>query len=251
MLFKWRFVMTIKTSQGFSLVEMVVVLIILGLLFGELLLPLSSQVAYKKRGTTQQRLIEIKEALLGFAIVNGGFFPFPANEEGQQDSSLAKRAGYLPWADLGGVGRYDAWGHPFRYRVADAYTQNQDLSDRDLRVSLVQYSGESARWLTAKTNTEVIAIIFSCGQNGRPDPTKVPTGETPPPRAIQTILTNDINATRNTNTVCIKEGEATKGAFVYNTYIENGFDDLLTWVPKNILISRLVMNNQWPPAISP
>ncbi len=55
---------------GFTLVEMAIVLVIVGLLLGGLLMPLSAQVEQRRIGETQKALDEIKEALVGFAIAN-------------------------------------------------------------------------------------------------------------------------------------------------------------------------------------
>ena len=58
-----------RTAAGFSLVEMAVVLVIVGLLLGSLMMPLSAQMENQRRETTAAGVAEVGEALLGFAAV--------------------------------------------------------------------------------------------------------------------------------------------------------------------------------------
>jgi len=108
-----------KIVFGFTLIEMALVLIILGLLMGSLLFPLPKQIEQKRINITQQRLDEIKEALLGFAVLHNRL-PCPASDENGLESTC-NNEGNIPWRVLG-VGRYDTWGNPFRYRVDSKYT---------------------------------------------------------------------------------------------------------------------------------
>ncbi|HLD09715.1 MAG TPA: prepilin-type N-terminal cleavage/methylation domain-containing protein, partial [Methylophilaceae bacterium] len=56
-------------SNGFTLVEMAVVLVIVGLLLAGLLMPLSAQLDQRNTTDTQKALAEIQQALIGYAIV--------------------------------------------------------------------------------------------------------------------------------------------------------------------------------------
>jgi len=66
-----------KNSLGFTLVEIAVVLVILAVIMSALFFPLTMRVDHKRMKVTQERLEEIKEALLGFAILNNRFYPVP------------------------------------------------------------------------------------------------------------------------------------------------------------------------------
>jgi len=67
-----------RTARGFTLVELAVVVLVVGLLIGSLLVPLSTQVDQRNIADTQRRLEDAREALFGFAVANGRF-PCPAS----------------------------------------------------------------------------------------------------------------------------------------------------------------------------
>lgn len=67
-----------RIARGFTLVELAVVVLVVGLLIGSLLVPLSTQVDQRNIADTQRRLEDAREALFGFAVANGRF-PCPAS----------------------------------------------------------------------------------------------------------------------------------------------------------------------------
>lgn len=117
--------------RGFTLVELTVVLIIISLLLGGLLLPLSAQQDIKNQSAAEKQLAEIKEALVGYAIINGRL-PCPMDDTAGITIASANygkagtypadcnRDGILPWKDLG-VPETDPWGQK-RNTDADPYT---------------------------------------------------------------------------------------------------------------------------------
>jgi len=115
------------SQRGFTLTEMAVVLVIVALLIGGMLLPLSAQQDIRYVVDTQKQLSDINEALLGFAASKAPpYLPCPdTNGDGQEDRAggtcAAGQEGDLPWATLG-LGRQDAWGNAFPYRVHARYS---------------------------------------------------------------------------------------------------------------------------------
>ncbi len=132
--------------RGFSLVELAVALAILGLLLGGLVLPLAAQSEMRMRRETDKALADIRDALVGFAIVNGRL-PCPAapavitgtagagveasasngsgclcatgtNVAASDGSHCSGSAviGVMPWSTLG-LAEGDAWGRRFTYSV--------------------------------------------------------------------------------------------------------------------------------------
>lgn len=66
------------SSEGFTIMELTVVLVIIGLLLGGLLVPLSTQRDIDYSKATDKSLADIREALIGFAVINGRL-PCPAD----------------------------------------------------------------------------------------------------------------------------------------------------------------------------
>jgi prepilin-type N-terminal cleavage/methylation domain-containing protein len=123
-----------KRHQGFTLIEVAVVIAIIGALLGTLLVPLATQIEAAKIKATDRDMDEIREALLGFAMSNLRL-PCPDhNDDGLEDiennicdnnvgngAPDADYAGFLPFADLG-VGTADAWGRHYLYEVSAEFT---------------------------------------------------------------------------------------------------------------------------------
>ncbi len=197
--------------KGFSLIEMAVVLVIVGLLVGGLIVQLETQIDYSYIKETEKTLVQVKEALLGYVVING-LLPYPASNSdlGTEDLGMAGNIGYLPWAALG-VGKEDAWGRPFRYRCNQDYATSLILTTvltnntNDLTIKLRN---------NAMLANNAIAIVFSEGKNGSPDADNNNTDN---------VFTQDSYTPGNS-----ASGIAT-------------FDDSLIWVSKNVLANRLVI----------
>lgn len=108
-----------RFNWGFTLLEVAIAILVVSLLLGGLLGPLSVRVEQQERARTQALLEEIREALLGYAAMYG-ILPCPTTEQnpastnyGVADATCpaggATTDGYLPWKTLG-VSLTDAWG---------------------------------------------------------------------------------------------------------------------------------------------
>lgn len=226
-----------KTHNGFSLIELAIVLLIIGFLMGFLLIPISAKKDQQHIESTQKTLEEIKDALLGFAVkplydddtslLSLPRIPCPAkygeynpehpeydDEVGREDISLCGQEGFLPWKDLK-VGRYDVWGNPFRYRAAAAFgTTDRTVGITDIFSNLKVKNRQDQYWTTSGGDSRVAAIIFSYGRNHEPD------------------TDND-----GANLIYVHDG--------YDP--ANNFDDILTWLSRNTLMNRLTTAKRWPP----
>ncbi|MDM8569304.1 type II secretion system protein [Thiotrichales bacterium HSG1] len=240
-----------KMSQGFTLIEMAIVLVIIGFLMGGLLMPLSTQIDYQKIKETKKTLETIKDALIGYAILNN-HLPCPSLDKdgkvsGYTDSvknictKYNSSDGYLPWSDLG-VTQYDAWGNPFRYRVDGGFSDfpilpvtssfpKPPVSNPSHELKVEDRDGNlltSFENIATETNSNVMAIIYSCGKNGIPDGTNATGGYS--------------------GSNCSTSSSSTQNRiYTQDVYVENEFDDILTWLPKTILIRQLVLAGKWPP----
>jgi prepilin-type N-terminal cleavage/methylation domain-containing protein len=222
---------TTISSRGFSLIEIAVALFILTILLGTLLVPLTTQVEQRKVSETRKALEEIREALIGFAVINGRL-PCPdtdtnpaATGYGEEDPicNAPTAEGYLPWKTLG-VAPMDAFGitrtsasspriGDWRYRVHRSFaipftlntltTTTDNLAVRDSLGNLISGGAERP-----------VAIVYSAGPNSTPD------GQ---------------NATF----------EAATGTYQADVPSPT-FDDILIWISRPILINRMVAAGRLP-----
>src|SRR5258706_6216210 len=102
--------MTTKAQAGFSLIEVAIVLFVLALLAGSILVPLSAQMEQRYYDETTRTMNDVRDALLGFAVVNKRL-PCPdTNGDGAENVSglvCTSAEGTLPWATLR-IGAIDA-----------------------------------------------------------------------------------------------------------------------------------------------
>ena len=227
--------MTRRAAQhGFSLIELAVAVVVIALLLGSILVPLGTQVEQRKVSDSRKALEEIREALIGFAIINGRL-PCPDTDSdpaaagyGLEDTPCSAdpvTEGYLPWKTLGGVAPMDAWGirrtvatsprlGDWRYRVdrnfASTFTLTTAFGADALTVR------DSTGTALTSTSERPVAIIFSAGANTTAD---------------------GANA--------LASFEATNG--IYQADVPSTtFDDIVIWISRPILFNRMVAAAKLP-----
>jgi type II secretory pathway pseudopilin PulG len=259
------------TTTGFTLAEVAIVLIIISLLMGSLLAPLSSKMKQEKIKQTEQILVDITEALLGYVVINRAL-PCPDTyNDGEEDREASGqcstfREGYLPWAALGlEAARKDAWGRPFRYRVEQNFTE--DIRKLPDLTNITPFEIRTFRGKLLNTadtiDSNAVAIIFSCGADGRPNGRENPNDISGYPSHE---YGNDADGYFNAKAICDNPGIADR-TYIQSPFLGNDnyiqpypsenshtdtilfrkeFDDILIWLPKSILINRLVVAGRWP-----
>lgn len=113
--------------RGFSLIELAIVLIVVGLLTSSLLGPLAAQRTSGEETAARNQLDLTLDTLYGFAITHGRL-PCPAAagldsseaSAGQENCSLAH--GVIPWRSLG-LPEVDPWGQRLTYYVHADFTK--------------------------------------------------------------------------------------------------------------------------------
>lgn len=230
-----------KAQRGFSLVELAIVLVIIGLMIGGLLTPLSVQMEQRRINDTQRALDETREALLGFAIRNG-YLPCPAisasnGTEHRSGTACVKRSGYIPWATLG-VPKLDAWGRIYRYSVTPAFANSQYRFTLGTARDITIASRDGQGRLAAATGMgDIPAVVLSHGKNGFGAASDL---------GIPVAATIDGNADERIN------AGAAGTAFVSRVPADNpsapggAFDDLVAWVSPNVLFNRMVAAGTLP-----
>lgn len=236
-----RFVINV----GFTLVEMAVVLMIVALMLGGLIVPISEQIDQRNRADTEIRLEEIKESLIGYALSHG-HFPCPAKSavDGTEDRDGdtckdGNRVGHLPWAALG-VSNLDGWGREFRYSVVLAYANSAtkiSLSPLTARDITIKSRDKDGNVLNLSNLNDIPVVVTSMGRNGLwgYDASGV--------QLVDSSLTNideDVNGNGD-GTVFWNRTTA------LNTAITGGeFDDIVVWISPNVYINRMVAAGQLP-----
>lgn len=132
-----------KKQSGFSLVELTIVLVVIGLMMSMILPASTAFVDLQRRRETSSKLTNVDTALLAFVITNKRL-PCPADGtvvSGTADAGTEMRSGttctaqttgVVPWATLGltEADITDGWGARFTYRVPDGasgLTMNSSL----------------------------------------------------------------------------------------------------------------------------
>lgn len=213
-------------NNGFTLVEMAIVLVIVGLLIAGLLLPLSVQRDLRDYGETRRELSELKEALIGYALSHTAgdgnpYLPCPdTSGDGAENRGVGggctNQAGNVPWVVLG-LGQTDSWNNNYQYRVTATYSSNV------IGFTLIP-SGDNVIVSTvgagsANVATAIPAVIVSKGKNGAGS-------------SADELENSDGNET-----------------FVSHEQIDvaaNAFDDVVVWVPDTILFNRMVTAGKLP-----
>lgn len=226
-----------KTPQGFSLIEMSIVLLIVSALLGGLLISIGTTREINNRNATEAEIAEIVEALYGFAQARGRL-PCPATATSDGVEVCPTTHGFVPSATLGLSGRLNAdnlliddWLGAYRYSVSSAQANlfttnisarpiNQVIGDGDLQVCDVP----------ACTNVladNLPAVVLSLGSNW-----------------AAFTSTNEVENSGEVTTSGYRMPSDT--TFISTGYIEDSFDDIIGWVSPSILISRLVAAGQLP-----
>ncbi len=256
-----------RQQKGFTLVEIAITLFIVALLMGGLLPTLSSQIEQRRNSDTTQQLNDIKDALIGFAIINGRL-PCPAFGSSNSLESFASGGsasngnclnspndynGFLPAATLGLSGSMDSsgylldsWGNRIRYAVTswnNVFTTAGGI--RSTGISNLPTSGTpylqvcstasgstniqcSSSSTTLTASPGVPAVIYSTGKNGAYGGTGTDEAENPNPNSAD----ND--------RVFVSHTPAPSGA-------PNGyFDDIVTWMSQTVLINKMVAAGMLP-----
>lgn len=256
----------LKSQNGFTLIELSIVMLIVGLLLVGLLAPLSTQIEQEERQTTLADLQQIKEALYGFTMVNGRL-PCPdcqgadaaagcTNEgnvpdDGLEDLVAATCAatgsyGNVPWKNLGIV-QFDSWVRQYGYAVDSTFADRIDGTGCGTTVtagiSFELCSGASLairdKGLACPAGapggnsvaTEIPAVIFS---QGKKQNTEFP-------------LSCYEQENMNSDVTYVTTGYSRHtGANPTDPTLNYYFDDILIWISPHILKNRMVVSGRLP-----
>ena len=224
-------------DRGFTLLEMSMVLLIMGLLLGSLMKPMGAGIFDRQRKATVKQLLDIREALIGYASVHHRL-PCPVTAGSSTVQLPAGQCsvahGYVPAAALGISGRYDSnglltdsWGAPIQYHVtlsdSDAdgladFTTQDEMRDVGMQNLSPEYEVcDSAACNQLRAN-RVPAVLVSTGktQSGSVD-------------EAENQNSDNRFVSRDTDAVGTDQ-----------------FDDIVIWLSGNILLTRLLQAHVLP-----
>lgn len=232
-------------QRGFTLVELSIVLVIIALLIGGMLVPLSAQRDIQSTKETQKLMSDAKEALLGFAAANCRL-PCPADPltpSGTANAGIENPAGcdttqegVFPWATLG-LHETDAWGRRLTYRVTKEFAKPvASCSTGSAAFTLNTDGNISVLTATGGANlaTKIPVILISHGKNGFG--AYLPDGSRLDGSSDAGKLSPDADEQENadSNTTFVSKTETPT------------FDDLVDWLSPNILTNRMISAGRLP-----
>ena len=243
-----------KINNGFTLIELAMVLLILGLLMSSFLAPLAARVEQQERNNTQIQLDEIEEILYGYVLQNrylpcpdcptstwnanciavNAADPFDIND-GFEDilaNTCATEVGNLPWVTLG-VKSTDEWNNVFTYRVDDMFADRNiaatDGTPYDVGPPVVQANCEN---ISATLN-----VSFSLCSDGEITVLDSSGGANVAINIPAIVVSHGKNWAVSTSA---DEAENTNNDtnFVDKDYSQQSgseFDDMLIWISPHVL----------------
>jgi type II secretory pathway pseudopilin PulG len=220
--------------SAFMLIELMVAMLVLAILLAGLSIPLSTQVQLRRSAETRRVLEEAREALLGFAAAHARL-PCPADSASRGLEGFAPggdpangqcasfQDGYLPAASLGltaldeeGFLR-DAWStqaNRIRYSVFGAEPVN------GVAHALTRDGGMQAATVAGLGAAPHYLLICASG-SGVPAASCGPAANQLTRRAVLVVHSIGPDA-------------------------ENPSDDIVTWVPLPVLVSRMIAAGRLP-----
>jgi len=233
-------------SGGFTLVELAVVVAVIALLLGSLLVPLTTQVEQRNVAQTDQQLEDIRQALIGFAMVNGRL-PRPASsttngvEVTADCANPAQCTGFVPWVTLG-VSQTDAWGKQFRYSVSQDFANSSGFNFSTSMTNAKSVQTRDSTGTAVSLANNLVAVVLSYGANN--------FGTTADGTTIANSSTTNVDEQSNDtkfNTCSPDCSSFFARPVASSTGAAGGdFDDRVVWIPQSLLLNRMVTAGKLP-----
>lgn len=241
-----------RKHDGFSLVEIAIVLTIVALLLGGLLPTISSQMEQARRSETRKQMDEIRSSLLGFAVANGRL-PCPDTDNDGNENiatpttadntpvtgqstkrySCSAGSGNLPHNQTGSSA-LDSFGSAFVYSVTPVFGEKNEI-----------WSGLGG---TGSLLSTTYFTLSSTGNLHICSSTTNATTPCPTPRLTDTAAA--IVLSRGPNWVLTPSTEETENTDSDGDFISHetspSFDDLALWLSPNTLFDRMVAAGKLP-----
>jgi len=256
---------------GFTLVEMAMVLMIVGLLLGGLVPTISAQMETQRIGETRRQMSEIKDALTGFAVINGRL-PCPAQAtiatgaanagtEAKTGNSCACQTvsgstdtiattagvactntsvtGVLPWATLG-LPETDAWGRRYTYRVTRVFADQ--IAAGTLGTGCTVAVPTASSFALCSPGTPDVLVASGSSNNVATDVPAIYLSHGK--NGNGAYLSDGTQLTVGSNADEMENSDNDL-SFVSHEFATE-FDDLVVWLAPGILFNRMVAAGKLP-----
>lgn len=253
-------------KNGFTLIETAIVVLVIGLLLGGLLMPLTAQLDQRRISETQKALQDAREALIGYAASRPTpYLPCPDKtvaagpgtaNDGLEDvgpgGACVTQHGNIPWATLG-VSDIDAWGNRIHYSVTPAYSNRSPGTFTLASAGTLNVCRNApvppATTCAVTVAAAVPAVILSYGKNGygainssgnqNPLPCNTCAGPPPVPPPCTNACADEFENT-NSNTNFVSRTPSLPGSPA------GEFDDEVSWLSAGLLHSRMISAQKLP-----
>lgn len=232
-----------RRVAGFSLIELAVVMLIVSALLGGLMVSLGTTREIGNRDEAEDMLATINEALYGFAQANGRL-PCPATaasfgaEAPLGGGNCTQTHGFVPAATLGLSGATnddgllnDPWLNPYRYSVttanAGAFTTGGGMRAIGMAALAPSLRVCDSAACSSEIASAVPVVVMSMGADW-----------------AAFTAADAVENSGETTIAGYRHGNDAN--FVATGYIEDVFDDIVTWLAPGILYTRMIAAGQLP-----
>jgi len=144
-------------KKGFTLIELAIVLVIIGLLIGVGVSLLPGLINQQKHTQNQSLLNQNYNALIGYIMANG---KAPLASSNTNGTSQSQNIGYLPYVTIGGLQK-DAYGNTFYYAV----------NNRSLNISTNNSSAQNMSLTNTNNISNFCAVLYALNYYYNHNPT--------------------------------------------------------------------------------
>lgn len=251
-------------QSGFSLVELAIVLLIVGLMLGGLIMPLSARLDQQKVETTRQQLEQIRQALVGYALARDAL-PCPATPTSSglaaaTATGCTRQHGFVPAVTLGLPGAQngdklllDAWGSPIRYSVSNSDANGNGNWDfvrpGEMRTVTLANLAPNLSVCTTTTGSSATACASNAVTLTATAPVVLVSLGKDWATATSADQLENLGATVGGGPSGVNYRVAADPVFVNRTLTTqagNEFDDIVTWVSPAALYGELVSAGRLP-----
>ncbi len=237
----------IKSASGFTLIEIAVVLVIVGILVGSFIGTFADRIDTTRRDNTNKELEDIKSILMAFAFSQANpFLPCPdtdAPPDGKENrdggGACTAASGFLPWKTIG-AGYADAWDNRYRYWVNIEYADDAGF----LLVTDDEANSATVETRIGNNNVDLlknaVAVIFSHGKNSLGAVSSEGIDQAALPAVGDGYDDENENADGDDEFMSrplTKEGAAVDGGI---------FDDILVWINSYEIKAKMVQAGKLP-----